>query len=272
MLSLRRIGALFLLLPLLALISCSASVYLPSASHTPMFAGAGDVQLAGSVGTNLQYDGSIAYSPIDHLGFVAGASRNPSTEHDTIFDHGHTYGELGAVYYARLSDLIGASFSNSTQIELSAGAGLGEATSRSFTPARETDIGPLPYRDSITTFINTRGSYARYYLQALLGFREPLGANERAEFGLGGRFAHTRFHELHRDDTALAPLSSLNFEFLAFARFYFGRVGFEMQLGTTTPLPQDDLFQGNFQVLVGTRIALGRLYREPKGIGEDAGY
>ena len=142
-----------LLLILLIASSCSP-VYLPNARNTPMFQGAGEVQVAAQIGQG--YDVQTAVSITDHVGVMANYAYtgNTSVDEDDKEDYiRHNFFE-GAIGYYENKGKFG--------YEIFAGYGKGKGTTYD------------KYDFAGGTEIKATGRYQRFFIQPAIGMNKSV--------------------------------------------------------------------------------------------------
>ncbi len=184
-----------------------APVYIAPAANAPLLEKAGELQVAGQLGTN-GIDGQIAFSPVNSLGLVAAAS-GVSGENDK-----HFYGEIGVGYYVpRLR-------SDAFRAEVIGGVGYG------FSRGYE-DFGLFDGDgDRLAS-----GRYLRGFLQGDVG-----ASSDNVDAGLALRVALVSYdyEDLPSPDTDDNETNTF-IEPLGFLRFGADPIKFETQFGFVIP-------------------------------------
>jgi hypothetical protein len=155
------------LFSVLVMSGCYTPHYLPNTAPTPLFEKAGNVRLAGYVGTN-SYDVHVAVSPIEHIGIIAANSVSFSKKYEADVDkkeneieysHGHRYYEGALGYYFSpfqyKQDVM--------KIEIFAGYGKGTVNG-------SLDEGKKDFLGFIVPTTRVDADYQQYYLQMNASF------------------------------------------------------------------------------------------------------
>lgn len=136
------------LIVILLIASSCAPVYVPNLRNAPMFKGAGEVQVSGSIGRSYEAQAGVAVT--NHIGVVGGFSYTSNTTVDDTDDYlRHRFYEGGIGY-----------FENSGKLSYEVYAGYGRGAGTAY--------------DSYDFFDNTNeyratGEYQRFYIQPGIG-------------------------------------------------------------------------------------------------------
>lgn len=155
---------------------CTPPVYVAPAVHAPIFTNAGQVRVAGHVGSN-GVDGQVAASVADGVAVLASGSFDKAGE-DL---ESHEYGEIGAGWYGPVSHwgVLG----------IFGGLGFGRSSGDNTEDEGE-------FADQI---LQARGTYQRPFVQLQLG-----AASKYAEFAYVMRFAYMmyRYEEINGESAS----------------------------------------------------------------------
>jgi len=137
----------------LLMASCSP-VYVPNVRNTPLFRGAGEVQVSGHVDLLNGLDGQAAVSVTNHIGIMGSIESvsNTSDDHDKYIKH--KFWEAGLGYYENAPN-------NKICYEVFGGFGRGEGSAYN-------DFDKI-FNNTNSEHILATGKYRRFFVQPSIG-------------------------------------------------------------------------------------------------------
>lgn len=178
--------------------SCAPSIYLPQATHAPLFEGKGDFQAQIGTGTAGAY-GQAAYAITDNVGLTANVARASSSADSAGGNfRKHLQGDIAGVYYHN--------FMAYSCVELMAGVGAGEMRALRFNS--NAYPGSMKNAELFEADIN----YTRLFLQTDIGSRNHpfFGSNDvMYDAGISLRITKPLYQRWNYFQTIYNPVSGI---------------------------------------------------------------